>query len=83
MSNQIVRKEENLARCKFCGAEGLKWNWKVADVRDLATWKLMEPDGDYHDCNDEDRRKENERIQREKAETDEATRRYREANGYL
>lgn len=68
-----------MARCKFCGAEGL--TWKRTECGN--GWDLMEPDGEYHGCKPEDRRKEYERVIKEKAETDEATRRYREANGYL
>lgn len=64
------------ARCKFCGAEGLTWEQKEA-------WDLMEPDGNYHECKPEDRRKEMDRVLEQKALTDEATRKYREANGYL
>lgn len=65
-----------MARCKYCGAEGLKWELKEA-------WDLMEPEGTYHECKPNERNKEYERILREKAATDEAARKYREANGYL
>lgn len=69
-----------MTKCKFCGAEGLVWK-RTALISDW--WDLMEPEGDYHECKPEDRDKEFHRVSREKAENDEATRRYREANGYL
>lgn len=68
-----------MARCKYCGAEPLEWR----RCEPGGGWDLMEPDGEYHACKPEDRRKEYERCIKEKAQTDEATRRYREANGYL
>lgn len=68
-----------MARCKYCGAEGLIWAGSLSENG----WELREPDNQYHECKPEDRRKEYERALKEKAETDEATRRYREANGYI
>lgn len=67
-----------MAFCKFCGVSPLTWS-----ERDSGGWDLLELDGECHECKPEDRRKEFERVTKEKAETDEATRRYREANGYL
>ena len=68
-----------MVRCKYCGAEGLVWE----AVPPTRGYQLNEPDGMSHECKPEDRRKEHERVLKEKAENDEATRRYREANGYL
>jgi hypothetical protein len=68
-----------MARCKYCGAEGV--DWKRCDSG--SGWDLVEPDGDYHECKPEDRKKEYERCLVEKAQTCEATKKYREANGYL
>lgn len=68
-----------MARCKFCGAEPLKWEYCENQKR----YDLFEPEGEYHDCKHEDRRKEFERVNKEKAKICEATRRWRETNGYL
>lgn len=72
-----------MARCKYCGVEGLAWKQRQSD----GYWDLFEPDDndftDFHNCKPEDRKKEFERQLKEKAETDEAARRHREANGYL
>ena len=68
-----------MARCKYCGKEGLEWVHQHP-----APWELREMDDDeLHQCTDSDRKKEYERVLAEKAQTDIATKKYREANGYL
>jgi hypothetical protein len=67
-----------MAFCKYCGATPLIWSERWSGGFDL-----LELDGEHHNCKPEDRKREYERKLKEKAETDEATRRYREANGYI
>lgn len=68
-----------MARCKYCGAEGVEW--KRCDSG--SGWDLMEPDGEYHDCKPEERRKEYERQLAEINQQEEEIKRYKEKNGYL
>lgn len=66
-----------MARCNYCGVEPL--DWQVEE----STYRLMEPDGEPHTCKPEDRRKEKERIQKQREENEAIVRKHREANGYL
>lgn len=64
-------------QCKFCGAEGLHWE----GIKNV--WNLHEPDGDYHQCSQNDRAKYRERLEEQEKEKKEAAKKHRQQNGYL
>lgn len=71
-----------MIECKFCGAEGLKWEEKDQPVMNMK-YHLVEPDGEIHKCSLRDRKKLKDRLDKEYEEMQELKRKHREANGYL
>ena len=66
-----------MADCKYCGAEGLRWQ----EVNTY--WNLVEPDGNCHNCSQSDRKKYKEQLEKENAQKKEAACKHRQDNGYL
>lgn len=68
-----------MAKCNYCGVEGLVWSQRPENLN----YKLTEPEGEDHKCKKEDRLKHIESIKQTKHETENAINKYRDENGYL
>lgn len=67
-----------MARCKYCGVEGLEW---VNQCN--AGWRLRDDDDFLHQCEPADVLKEQRRSMQEDVARLQALQKHRESNGYL